>query len=48
MCEQAYDSIATSNEGGIRGGGKRHKREELTPTATIDENAIAAHINVRK
>ncbi|OHF04585.1 hypothetical protein CORC01_00056 [Colletotrichum orchidophilum] len=47
-CEEAYDSMAKSNEGGIWTDAKKRKREELTPTSTIDENAIAAHFHVHQ
>ncbi|WDK22883.1 hypothetical protein CGRA01v4_14174 [Colletotrichum graminicola] len=49
-CEEAYDSMAASNEGGEwRDVAAKHKREDkLTPTSTIDENAIAAHFHAHQ
>lgn len=48
-CEQAYDSMARSNEGGVwRDDATMRKRENLTPTSTIDENAIAAHFHAHQ
>ncbi|KAF1939360.1 hypothetical protein EJ02DRAFT_504870 [Clathrospora elynae] len=41
-CEQAYNALGKSNEGGVWSDATKHKREKLTPTSTIDENAIAA------
>ena len=41
-CEQAYGALEASNEGDGWRDATKHKREELTPTSTIDENAIAA------
>lgn len=43
-CQEAYAGLAASNEGGVWTDAKR-KREVLTPTSTIDENAIAAHLH---
>lgn len=48
-CEQAYDSMATSDEGdGWSDAATKHKREKLTPTSTIDENAIAAQFHAHQ
>lgn len=47
-CEQAYDALATSNEGGVWGDATKRKRDKLTPTSTIDENAIAAHLHAHQ
>ncbi|RYP60671.1 hypothetical protein DL771_010425 [Monosporascus sp. 5C6A] len=47
-CEQAYDALETSNEGGAWRDATKHKREKLTPTSTIDENAIAAHFHAHQ
>ncbi|KAK1992452.1 hypothetical protein LX36DRAFT_674544 [Colletotrichum falcatum] len=49
-CEQAYDAVAARNEGdGWRDGAtkRKHKREKLVPTSTIDENAVAAQYPTR-
>ncbi|KAF1922183.1 glycoside hydrolase family 18 protein, partial [Didymella exigua CBS 183.55] len=46
-CEQAYDALAASNQGGIWQDVKR-KRDVPTPTSTIDENAIAAHLHAHQ
>ncbi|KAH7160985.1 hypothetical protein EDB81DRAFT_924239, partial [Dactylonectria macrodidyma] len=47
-CQQAYDALETSNEGGTWRDATKHKREKLTPTSTIDENAIAAHFHAHQ
>ncbi|KAJ3489561.1 hypothetical protein NLG97_g5968 [Lecanicillium saksenae] len=44
-CEQAYDALEMSNESGA--WRDMRKREKLTPTSTIDENAVAAHFHAR-
>lgn len=46
-CEQAYDALEKNNEGGVWTDLKR-KREVLTPTSTIDENTIAAHLHAHQ
>jgi chitinase len=47
-CEQAYNALAASNEGGVWGDAKKRKREELTPTSTIDENVVAASFHAHQ
>jgi chitinase len=44
-CEEAYDAMGTNDEGGVWADAAKHKREELMPTSTIDENAIAAQFH---
>jgi chitinase len=45
-CEQAYDALEKTNEGGV--WHDKRKREILTPTATIDENAIAVQFHAHQ
>lgn len=45
-CEQAYAALKASDEGGVWQDSNRRKREVLTPTSTINENAIAAYLQV--
>ncbi|KAF0317756.1 glycosyl hydrolases family 18 protein, partial [Colletotrichum asianum] len=48
-CKEAYDSLQEGNEGGVWQDAKKRKREEkLTPTSTIDENAIAAEYHAHQ
>ena len=47
-CEQAYDALGESNEGSVWTDATKHKREKLTPTSTIDENAVAAHFHAHQ
>ncbi|GKT49647.1 chitotriosidase-1 [Colletotrichum spaethianum] len=48
-CERAYAALGASNEGDSSSVATKHKREEkLTPTSTIDENAIAAHFHAHQ
>ncbi|EQB54270.1 hypothetical protein CGLO_05919 [Colletotrichum gloeosporioides Cg-14] len=46
---EAYDSLQEGNEGGVWQDAKKRKREEkLTPTSTIDENAVAAEYHAHQ
>ncbi|CAI0650579.1 unnamed protein product [Colletotrichum noveboracense] len=48
-CKEAYDSLQEGDEGGVWQDAKKRKREEkLTPTSTIDENAIAAEYHAHQ